>query len=473
VSLIKINTTVDLITKFSSNVAVGTIVKTLGYATVGDGGSGQWKKSAVTSTVSQSPAQLLNGLLNDVGGKQWSLVTLLNEMQLGGLATNTLTQNNLAFQAFFNAMPATGGNFSILGGDYTSTVGTTFTISNKAVTLELSKSSLLPANMPIIVKKSGVYSIPESSLQTNRNARIHQFLEAGNSLAVPATRQFATHISGFLAESGETTETEFRGFSYDIGTDALDLDVEVRGIKGRVYANGGGSNVRGMYSFVEAVNGSGFSGVLTGFLATVYRNDTSPSESVGIRSHVDQGCTAAYQAAGAGITSTDTVSFGYSCRTGTGQPLLATVAYYQAHGGSTGDMFLGYKSNTELDIATAPYRVLNNGSTKTLSTYTEAATIADDGVLIIVAPYQSGMFEAFAQTAGGFFGKCYFRVSGSPLALEAYKGSLTSFVTGVLNGTTGTDGNTTISADGAGNLYIENRTGASREYVWNFVGKTA
>ena len=466
-------TTAALITNATAFPSA-TKINTTGYTTSGDGGSGSWKQNGVTGqTVSQSPAQLGDALLNDASGNQWALVTLLNEMQIGGVATNTIAQNNLVFQVFFNAMPATGGNYKVLGGDYTSTLGITFTISNKAITLELLEGSLLPANMPIVIKKSGVYSLPESSLQANRSVRVNDFLDAGNSIATPSARQYVSHITGFLAESGETTETEFRGLSYDIGTNALDLDVEVRGIKGRVYANGGGSNVRGMYSFVEAVNGSGFSGVLTGFLSTVYRNDTNPSESVGIRSHVDQSCTAAFQAAGAGITATDTVSFGYSCRTGSGQPLLATVAYFQAHGGSTGDMFLGYKSNTELDVSDAPFRVKNDGTVKTISTYTEAATIADNGVLVIVAPYASGMFEAFAQNAGGFFGKCYFRVSGSPLALEAYSGSLTSFVTGALTGTTGIDGQTTISADGAGNLYIENRTGAAREYVWNFVGKTA
>lgn len=455
----------------SNNYQVGDTVTTLGYTTAGDGGAAQWVKTATTGTISQSPAQLGNAILNDANGNQWTLVSLSNESQLGGFSANTIVNNNLVFQAFFNAMPDTGGTYSIVGGDYTLTLGTSFTVSNKAITLKLI-NSLLPDNLPVVVKKSGLYSLPESSFQANRNVRVHEFLDASNSTASTSSRQYVSHTTGFLPESGDTTEVEFRGISYDIGTNALDLDVEVRGIKGRVYADGGGSNVRGMYSFVEAFIGSGFTGLLTGFLSTIYKNGNATGETVGIRSHVDQGCTAAYQAAGAGVTPTDTVSFGYSCRTGTGQPLLPTVACFQAHGGGSGDMFLGYKSNTDVSLTTAPYRVKNDGTTKTVSTYTNQITIADDGVTIIIAPFQSGMIEVFAQNAGGFFGKCYFRVAGSPLALEAYAGSLTSFTTGALTGTTGVDGETTISADGAGNIYIENRTGADREYVWAFVGKT-
>lgn len=44
-------------------------------------------------------------------------------------------------------------------------------------------------------------------------------------------------------------------------------------------------------------------------------------------------------------------------------------------------------------------------------------------------------------------------------------GSNTNVTTGALTGTTGTDGRTTISVHTNGNFYVENRTGASRNYT--------
>tara|TARA_R110000782_G_scaffold84616_2_gene165006 strand:- start:353 stop:2584 length:2232 start_codon:yes stop_codon:yes gene_type:complete len=67
-------TTTDLI---SSGVvfSADTVVIVSGYATSGDSGGGRWKQNGVTGqTVSQSPAQLVNGLLNDALGNQWALV---------------------------------------------------------------------------------------------------------------------------------------------------------------------------------------------------------------------------------------------------------------------------------------------------------------------------------------------------------------------------------------------------------------
>lgn len=73
-SLIKIDTTLELINNFKGNVAVGTLVETLGYASVGDGGGAQWSKTATIGTASKSPAQLGDARLSDKGSNEWSLV---------------------------------------------------------------------------------------------------------------------------------------------------------------------------------------------------------------------------------------------------------------------------------------------------------------------------------------------------------------------------------------------------------------
>ena len=68
-------TTTELIAS-SATFAPNTNITTKGYTTSGDGGAGSWVQNGVTGqTVSQSPAQLGNALLNDASGNQWALVT--------------------------------------------------------------------------------------------------------------------------------------------------------------------------------------------------------------------------------------------------------------------------------------------------------------------------------------------------------------------------------------------------------------
>tara|TARA_R110002124_G_scaffold186721_1_gene354174 strand:- start:197 stop:1939 length:1743 start_codon:yes stop_codon:yes gene_type:complete len=67
-------TTTELIAS-SATFSPNTNVTTKGYTTSGDGGAGSWVQNGVTGqTVSQSPAQLGNALLNDALGNQWALV---------------------------------------------------------------------------------------------------------------------------------------------------------------------------------------------------------------------------------------------------------------------------------------------------------------------------------------------------------------------------------------------------------------
>jgi hypothetical protein len=125
VALIKIDTTLELINNFKGNVAVGTLVETLGYASVGDGGGAQWKRTGNLLTASQSPAQLVDGLLNDAGGNQWALVVgnSIEVLQLGGLES---------LQAALN----TSASVIIMGEEsYIIPLGTTYTIKSNTKVL--------------------------------------------------------------------------------------------------------------------------------------------------------------------------------------------------------------------------------------------------------------------------------------------------------------------------------------------------
>jgi hypothetical protein len=118
-SNIQFSTTALFISNFKASFPVGTIVETLGYSTVGDGGSGKWKKSSVTGqTVSQSPAQLGSGILNDANGNQWGLVVeeKVNAKSLGAVGDDT-ADDTLALRAWL----LTGSSHYFPSGTYKTT----------------------------------------------------------------------------------------------------------------------------------------------------------------------------------------------------------------------------------------------------------------------------------------------------------------------------------------------------------------
>jgi hypothetical protein len=104
------STTTNLINSVDIYTA-DTVINSTGYAVSGDGGAGSWKQNGVTGqTVSQSPAQLGDALLNDAKGNQWSLVNLgentLNSLGLLKDSLGAAANNALIMQAAYNAADA-------------------------------------------------------------------------------------------------------------------------------------------------------------------------------------------------------------------------------------------------------------------------------------------------------------------------------------------------------------------------------
>ena len=104
------DTTAGLITR-NGTPQSNEIIKTNGYTISGDGGGATWKHNGVTGqTVSQSPAQLADGLLNDASGNQWALVSndKINIRALGAVG-NDSTDDAPVIQAALNGVMNSGG----------------------------------------------------------------------------------------------------------------------------------------------------------------------------------------------------------------------------------------------------------------------------------------------------------------------------------------------------------------------------
>lgn len=100
--------------------------------------------------------------------------------------------------------------------------------------------------------------------------------------------------------------------------------------------------------------------------------------------------------------------------------------------------------------------------------YSFVAVIPDDDVLTITPKGTCG-FIYISTVALAHYGNFYFRSSAT---IKNFGAATTLAGSGVLTGTTGVDGNTTVSATG-GVIYIENRSGGSQEYVVTLMTENA
>ena len=103
------------------------------------------------------------------------------------------------------------------------------------------------------------------------------------------------------------------------------------------------------------------------------------------------------------------------------------------------------------------------------------ATVADDAATSVAAPAQSG--AAIIVISGSTHVDqsliIVYRAASSPVItgqrIDGGGSSLGSFTTGILSGTTGTDGRLTVSAHTDGRIYFENRLGVSRNIAISFM----
>jgi hypothetical protein len=91
-------------------------------------------------------------------------------------------------------------------------------------------------------------------------------------------------------------------------------------------------------------------------------------------------------------------------------------------------------------------------------------TIAEDGVYSFTPPNAQGIIIVYPSksTEVAYRGVFAYRTTATEFLQAIVSNSLTA-TTGELTGTTGSDGNMTVSVHTDGKIYLENRTGASVE----------
>ncbi|CDO35825.1 hypothetical protein [Novosphingobium sp. KN65.2] len=382
----------------------------------------------------------------------------------GAVSGDTAGNLLAAFQAAIDELPSIGGTVVVPDGDYSNLVADSLSVGSKAVSWRRDGAIVLPAGMPGVVLTSGTVSLPESSVQSNRTVRVHDYRKMGNIAATASTRQYAIHIEGYLEHvPGSPAELEARAYSFDLVSNQGSIVDVVRGMKGRVAGNGGDGNYRAIYGFAESIDGSDHDGSLTGVIGTAYKNSGNSNtngDSFGVRGHADAGCTGMFQAAGAKAGEECTVFFAYSVRTGTGQPAKPTVAQYQAHGGGTGHMFAGYVSNTDLTFAFIVDRLARM---LVKSACSGAVTLANDTVWSFTPPNPTGNMDVWVELTAQASGDFNYRANASPLCTPRTTVlSAISFQTGIPTGATGPVDKMNVFVGSDGKIYFENRLGAAK-----------
>lgn len=100
----------------------------------------------------------------------------------------------------------------------------------------------------------------------------------------------------------------------------------------------------------------------------------------------------------------------------------------------------------------------------------ETTAINDDAVAIITPGVTRGTLIITTGSLDGESGIFTYRAESTPYCTSLAIGSVTNATTGVLSGTTGTDGRLTVSAHSDGKIYIENRRGGARSVTYTILG---
>ena len=437
-----------------------------GYGGAGDGGAAHYKRAP------SEPSH--PGKIQSADGAWWEIdEALLNVAMFGA--------GGAAFQAAVDTLPGNGGRIVVPAGDYSAINPATLTVGAKVITWVADRGVTLPADMPGAVLSQGLFSINNWSGNANRDGDVFWHVDLGVREVDTNNRDRAFHVAGRLPDSGDAIERVMAAYSFTLETDSASVQSgDIRGVYGLCAADGGQANVRCIRVLAEGKNGH--TGNLTGVLGTVVHTD-SPNDTVGavgdavaMRGTVGAGCKAAFMAGA--FAAPQRPSFAFAVDTGSATPLRPENSCYFAHGGGNGDLFRGRR---DIDGATngtdVIFSVDNKARIMARSFYSGRATIADDAVTVIADPNASGstgFFRFWVRDTAGTYGEAYYRVNASPVCTQVFKGSgAVTFTTGALTGTTGADGDLTVSAHSDGNIYLENRRGASSVVAWAFTATAA
>lgn len=387
-----------------------------------------------------------------------------------GAVGDGVTDDTAAIQAAIDYLPADGGNINFPLGNYSASAGP-FTAGTKIINYS-GVGATLPTGLPGASITSGYKSVNFNTRGSAKPGSFNYFVDYGNSLtsSTSAQNSAAFHVEGTYPDQADHAgQSFFHAYSFNLTTQETTADMgEVRGVKGSVKADGGSATIRGIHSTAEAYNGH--TGVVRGLFGTADRSDqpdgvnVGGSQAVAIGGQVGAACLSAFIAES--FFGPQRPSYGYLVVRGGDSAILPEVACFEGHGGGNGSIYRGTRNASSSDVI---FDVDNKARVMARSYYSGRTTIADDAVATItldIASGRSGVIIVFALDQSQTWGQAFFRANAVPACQSMSEGTFLSFTTGPLTGTTGVDGELTVSALDNGTLQIENRKGSSSTVAW-------
>lgn len=404
----------------------------------------------------------------------------------------TASELTTAFQDAIDSLLSNGGIIDVPADDFSALDPATLSVPTGKMVTWMALSAILPEGMPGDIIVCGYRLQPhEGGLGlTGRpgQAFVRHIVHHTPDVSVQNEQDSIIYTEGHVPSVEGLKDNEFAAWRFVMESQAFDStknpsSLDIKGINGAVVGNGGNSKVRSIRTTSYGINGH--KGLVTGGMFAAVRTGPIPQDAPFNGNGTDQwtsGVAGPYMSGDAaviaqvgpgiqanfrmeGFAGKERPQFGLLQGRGN-QAVLPELAVIHLHGGGNGRVIQVTKDEND---GTDIFLVTKQGSTMAAGGFFSGnIVVADNSVVSIKAANTSGFFDVFAHGTSACWIKTYFRVGTSPSISICSSGSTGAAVTGILNGTTGIDGNLTVSPQTNGNILIENRTGASRIITYHF-----
>lgn len=416
------------------------------------------------------------------GGAAQKTVALIlgdggSQLQLSNYAVLGTGNEAAKFQAAVDAAGANGAVIEVDGGNFSTTTGTSVDPGAKPITWNLRfPTATLPTGLPGLVKSSyrGATYIVDG--ESSRNGAVWDKRSITREVAAGEIDRII-HIDATLPDDpGVSTQRELHGLSIRMVTDHHEPNGgDIRPIKAIVIADGGQANLRTAHLIAEGSNGH--TGDLTGILLDVFHWDSTDGayapvgKAAGVVSQLGAGMQSGYTLRSridSHFTLKQRPAYGYRVEDGD-NAVLPQIACFFGHGGGVGDFLRMARSDTDSTVVSS---VDNLGRALAQDYRSGHQSISDDAVHSFTPACTTGKLWVHIEGNSAHWIEVFFRTTvGSEVCTSIAEGASASCTTGVLAGTTGVDGELTVSVS-AGVIYIENRSGATRVATWHITGRS-
>ncbi len=447
----------------------------------------QTRAAAVTACAAGWRAT--NGVVYDIGGFRYIGQTGATAISdLPGLipANEVWAEHFPTLQAAVNYLPARGGIINVLTNLFAQTAPTIDV--EKGVTWVLHGAGALPAGTNGSVVTSGAHTQPHAGGAglSSRPGTAVQIFRGEHAVKTGVSNQQDSAFYYEWTQEGPfpDPDTEFAIHRLNGTTTSPDANASFRGSHTTIVGDGGSSKVRGHRTTVIGLDGH--NGILVGDMAAATRTGIIPisaggngvatyasgdagpyvNQDAGHVAQVGPGIRHAYRAEGFIGKERPQVVFGQGFGA---QALLPENAALQLHGGGNGRIIEVFNDENAGSVISALNRT-GDFIAQAFRGNFSTITIGDDAAVQIPLVRTGGFLFVYSPGSTTIWSLSFIRaVTAANANISIAVGSTTDLSTGILTGTTGTDTRCRVSVHDQ-TFYIENRSGASRNFVWALIG---